>query len=76
MQFGESLYLGSAGGAERALRRPLEATLERGQQQRTVRTADNSASRYQPSHPGKKTTKALLESAETKTEEGTEEKTI
>jgi len=30
-------------------------------------------SRYQPSHPGKKTTKALLESAETKTEEGTEE---
>jgi len=40
----------------------------------TVRTADNSASRYQPSHPGKKTTKALLDSAETKTEEGTEEK--
>jgi len=31
-------------------------------------------SRYQPSHPGKKTTKALLESAETKTEERTEEK--
>ena len=47
---------------------------QRGQQQRTVRTADNSASRYQPSHPGKKTTKALLGSAETKTEEEAEEK--
>jgi len=34
-------------------------------------------SRYQPSHPGKKTTKALLlESAETKTEEGRRKKTI
>jgi len=31
-------------------------------------------SRYQPSHPGKKTTKALLESTETKTGEGAEDK--